>query len=230
MTSANSSTKAITTLTMKAEATVIANFAWQHMLAAITFRNHVEEIEKKYAGEPFGAFFEDIRTYGSACITSAAAALEALINELFIAPTEQLRPKIADFEKEFWGKKGIERKPALEKYQIALDMLGKPRLNEMSSPYVDAWALIEMRNALIHYKPTWEPYRGQKAKAATWLSEKYALSAFPDQGADFVTMRSMSGGCMRWVLSSVFAYLREFDARACMNAKKMGAFWGLSIR
>ena len=54
---------------------------------------------------------------------SATASLEALINELFIAHGSKLRAQLKDFEVEFWGKRGIERKPILDKYQHALAML-----------------------------------------------------------------------------------------------------------
>src|SRR5687767_3067117 len=133
---------------------VIANFAWQHLRAATIFRDHLIKLETDNAGRAFGSFFLEMRSYGSACIMSAAASLEALINELFIAHNSPLRAQLPDFESKFWGKGGIERKPILEKYQLALKMLNQPLLNEHSSPYRDAWALIELRNALVHYKPT----------------------------------------------------------------------------
>ena len=42
----------------------------------------------------------------------SAAALEALINELFIADGSKLRALLSDFETQFWGQRGrgIERK------------------------------------------------------------------------------------------------------------------------
>lgn len=212
---------------MKVEATgrVIANFAWQHLKAASTFRDQVAAIESQNEKQPFGSFFEDLRSYGSACIMSAAASLEALVNEFFITPEGPLRKKLGDFESEFWGRGGIEWKPPLEKYQIALDMLGQARLDEHTLPFRDAWALIELRNALVHYKPTWDPDRQRKVELIEVLSGKYVLSPFPDSGADFVTMRSMSAGCMSWVISTVVSFMREFHARSNLDEHKMLPFW-----
>lgn len=206
-------------------ARVISNFAWQHFKAATTFRNHVVALENGNAGQSVGAFFEDIRSYGSACITSAASSVEALINEFFINPEGPLRRQISDFETAYWARGGIERKPTLEKYQLALDMLGKPRLDEQSSPFIDAEALIELRHVLVHFKPTWDPDRRRKTDLIGMLTGKYKLSPFPDGGADFVTMRSMSADCMRWVTCAVLRFLREFDARARLDDHKMAAFW-----
>jgi len=148
-------------LTMHTEATgrVIANFAWQHLKAAATFRDHVIVIESTNSCKPFGPFFEDLRSYGSACIMSAAASLEALINEFFINPEGPLRRMMGNFESEFWDRGGIEWKPPLDKYQVALRMLGLREFEELAPPFRDAWALIELRNALVHYKPTWDGQR-----------------------------------------------------------------------
>lgn len=214
------------TLSITAYATgrVIANFAWQHLKAASTFRDHVVDLEHANSGQEFGAFFENIRTYASGCIMSAAASLEALINELFITPDGPLRQRLPDFEAEFWGRGGIEWKPPLEKYQIALDMLGHARLNEHEPIYRNAWALVELRNALVHYKPTWDPDRQRKVELVEVLSGTYPTSPFLDGGADFVTMKSMSAGCASWVISTTVAFMRSFHDRAQIDEHKIAAF------
>jgi hypothetical protein len=224
MTHHNASVEEHVNARVEATARVIANFAWQHMKAAATFRDQVAAIESANITQPFGAFFEDLRSYGSGCIMSAAASLEALINELFITPEGPLRSKLPDFDAQFWGRGGIEWKPPLEKYQVALEMLGQAKLDEHSLPFRDAWALIELRNALVHYKPTWDPDRQRKVQMVEVLSGKYELSPFPDAGADFVTMRSMSADCMRWVIATALRFMREFHARG-VDDHKMSAFW-----
>jgi len=220
-------------LSLRAEASgrVIANFALQHLKAAATFRDQVVAIESQSASQSFGPFFEDIRSYGSACIMSAAASLEALINEFFITPEGPLRRQLSNFESDFWGrKKGIAGKPTLEKYQLALEMLGQPKVDEHLTLYRDVWALIQFRNALVHYKPTWDPDRKRIVELKEVLADKYYLSPFPDSGADFVTMRSMSADCMRWVVSTTVAFMREFHMRAQIDEQKMSAFWKLETK
>lgn len=212
---------------VQATARVIANFALQHLKAAVTFRDHVAEIESQSLNQPFGSFFEDLRSYGSACIMSAAASLEALINEFFITPEGPLRRQLSDFEAEFWGRGGIEWKPPLEKYQLALKMLGQPRLDEHAPTFRNAWALIELRNAFVHYKPTWDPDRQRKVELVEVLTGQYDLSPFPDSGSDFVTMRSMSAGCMRWAIVTVLNFIREFHALSKLDEHKLSSFWKL---
>jgi hypothetical protein len=207
--------------TDRAEARVIANFAWQHLKAASTFRDQAAILEDQHTGEDLGAFFEDIRSYVSATIMSATAGMEALINEFFIASNCRLRPMLANFELEFWGPKGVERKQILKKYQLALKMLGAKTLAANSAVYRQAWALIELRNALVHYKPTWDPDRPAKVTFTQVLKGKYALSPFVNANGDFVTMRSMSAGCADWAVKAVMRLVQEFDSRTHLDPEKM---------
>ena len=156
---------------------------------------------------------------------SSAASLEALINELFIAHDGKLRARMSDFETEFWGSKGIERKkPMLIKYQLALAMLNVSKFNQKASPYREASALVELRNALVHHKPTWDRARGHEVELAEVLKGRFLVSPFPDEAADFVTMKCMSHGCASWAVETVVAFTSAFDARTELDPKKMQAF------
>ncbi len=206
---------------------VIANFAWQHLKAATIFRDRVIALEDEHINDEFGAFFEEIRSYASACFMSSAASLEALINELFIAHNGALRSQINNFEDEFWGRDGIERKSILEKYKLSLQMLNATPLDEHTSPFRDVWALIELRNALVHYKPTWDPDRQRKIELVEVLNGRFSLSPFLDAGADFVSMKCMSAGCAKWAISATLSFLHEFHNRANLDSHKMEGFWKL---
>jgi hypothetical protein len=197
------------------------------MKGATIFRDRVIALEDEHIGQPYGSFFEEIRCYTSACLLSAAASLEALINELYIAHNCRLRTRFADFEAEFWGKNGIEGKSILYKYQRALEMLGACRLDQRSSPYRDARALIEIRNALVHHHPTWDPERRRRIELIEVLADRFALSPFLDAGADFVSMKCMSAGCARWAVATAFSLIHEFDQRTNLDPGKMAGFWML---
>jgi hypothetical protein len=208
---------------IKLQGRVIANFAWQHLKAATIFRDHLIKLESDNIGQPFGSFFVEIRSYGSACIMSAAASLEVLINELFIAHNSPLRNQLPDFDQDFWGENGIEMKRPLEKYQLALKMLDKPLFTKQEAPYRDALTLIRLRNALVHYKPTWDSERKRDVLIQA-LDGKFALSPFPGAGADFVSERCMSAGCARWVVSTCLALIDEFGSRTNLDPNKLAGF------
>ena len=82
---------------------------------------------------------------------------------------------------------------------------------------------------LVHYKPTWDPDRQRKVELVEVLKGKFPMSPFLnlDPGADFVSMKCMGGGCCTWVVATAIAFLREFDASAKLDPKKMSAFWKL---
>lgn len=208
---------------MRAEIKVVANFAWQHLKAAVLFRNQVRSLEQIHQGEPLGPFYEDVRSYASGCIMSATAGLEALINELFIAPHFGLRAKMIDFDKEFWGREGLEREKILSKYETALRMLNLGGLEKGKVEYQNAKALIGLRNSLVHFKPTWDAER-QQGLVET-LRPKFRVSPFVTPYDDFITMQCMGAGCCDWVVRSVFAFLYEFDSIAQLDPEKMRGFW-----
>jgi hypothetical protein len=194
-----------------------ANFAWQHLKAATLFRERVVALEAQHYGSSLGAFFEEIRAYASACIMSSVAAMEALINELYIAPNGRLRASIGDFEEKFWPRQtGIVWKPTLEKYQCALDRLGCARLAEGADPFQSAQLLVKLRNDLMHYQPPWEN--------AGAFSVRFALSPFVDREAELLALRCMSAGCVTWAVETVVNFVRAFDTSAKLEPKKVRAF------
>jgi hypothetical protein len=204
---------------------VIAYFALQHLKAATTFRDYVVAIESHNYRQPYGDFFEEIRSYTSACISSATTSLEALINEFFISPQGPLRKMLRNFDKEFWGYGGIESMPPLEKYQKALEMLNRQKLDEHTLLFRNARTLLKLHNTLIHYKTTMIIDNKCKLNLMKALSGKFELSPFTNSSADFVTMKIMSAGCVKWALSVVLSFMREFATRAHLDEKKMSAFW-----
>ena len=209
-----------------AYARVIDNFAHQHFFSACLFRDHCIRIESSTEIDRYQAYCE-LRSYASATVMSTAAALEVLINELFIAHGSKLRKTIPDFDSEFWGSKGIERKPPIEKYKLALSLLGAPAFSNTSTIYRDAWALVELRNALVHFKPTWDPVEHKRVSIDQVLSGKYALSPFGNPLSDFVTIQSMSAGCATWAVRSTFAFIRDFDHRTNLDKDKMSGIFAL---
>jgi hypothetical protein len=200
-------------ISIKASGRVVSGFSYAHFRAAVTFRNSLIAIERDNRDQRYGPFFSDVRTYGGACFMSAAAALEALINELFIAHGGRLRSQITEFEKTFWGRNGIERENTLEKYQRALRMIGAEEFSASDQLFRSAWALIELRNMLIHFKPSWDPASKREIDVTDVLAGRFALSPFVDEGADFITMRCMSAGAAEWAVESVLAFVSEFQQR-----------------
>jgi hypothetical protein len=213
--------------TLDAHVRVIDNFALQHLRAAAMFRDHLIVLERRNAGAPSDDFFEESRCYGSACIMSATACLEALINEFYIAHNSPLRNKFTDFETQFWAENGLWRKRTLDKYQTALKVLGIRRIDKQSATYKNAKALIGLRNTIVHFKPAWDDVRQSTVALVNELEGKFELSPFVDGKADFIGMRCMSAGCAEWAVATAYSFIHEFDSRARLDDNKMQGFWKL---
>ena len=211
-------------ITGKAEGRFIAAFAFQHMKAALLFKTRVVQAEITHAGEPFGPFIEEILIHGSACFMSSAAALEALINELFMMESGPLYGSSTNFDSK--TESGAGWSSTLDKYQQALDVTGVARIPKGSKFYQDASSLFKLRNALVHFKPPWDPTRNKELEGR--LRGRFATSPFVDQGADFVALKCMSAGGVTWAVNAVFAFVEEFYERTQLFPKKMERF--LSLR
>jgi hypothetical protein len=217
---------------------VISNFALTHFSAAKHFSLKTNELEKAHAGQPFGNFWEEISIYCSSSIMTAAASLEALINELFLEPGA-LHNSVVDFDKFFWGgevtKKtlflckrkalatGLEREPALKKYRKAALILSSSTLSKTDPQYMAAESLIGFRNYLVHFKPLWDEDR-RNVQLEQRLVGLFQTSPFVESGASFLAMQCMSGGCSAWAVSTVVDFVKYFGQRTGVNPKKLGAF------
>ena len=94
------------------------NFSVLHMFSAVNFSKQVHVIEEQNKGAVFGAFYEDIFSYSTACIFSVVASLESYINEIYIDGGINFPDSRAEVMKEVW--KNTDKKPILEKYNFAL--------------------------------------------------------------------------------------------------------------
>jgi len=196
------------------------------------------QIEQDNAGQPFGNFFEEVSIFCSGAIIASAASLEALINELYIAPGA-LHDSLPNFDESFWGtsdsstwfscvnranqRRGLVRQSALMKYRKALRLLKRPSLSKRDAPFRHAETLIGFRNYLIHFKPLWDNARRHTSLEAE-LTDLFDLSPFPDDGADFLTKKCMSAGCADWSVSTTRNFIQYFARMSELDPRKLGAF------
>jgi hypothetical protein len=198
------------------KAAVRVNLSIQHLLAASHFSRHVASVEQAHMGEPFGAFFEEILWFSSACILSCIAGLEAYANELFVDRAEHfpdLRPEIAD---KLWEL--FEQKPILEKFDMALLLKQKPKLDRGSRPTQDVAVLIELRNGLTHFKPEWDHEQAAHAKLSKRLEQFFVPSPFLPRESIF-PRRWATHGCTQWAMKSCIDFLTRFESLSGAPAK-----------
>lgn len=133
---------------------VRSQLTWQHLSAAAKFSVKVGEIEANNPILELGPPWDEAFSYAAPCVISAAAGVEAYANQIFADRLTRFSKFPADILDDMWAE-WIEKKPALEKLQMALRMQGVAELPRGATPYQSVAAVIALRNALVHFKPAW---------------------------------------------------------------------------
>ncbi len=101
------------------------------------------------------------RAFAIMTVMSAVGFLEALVNEIYAdagdpspGRADPLSAPCRELMAEYW-RDADRSASALTKYQMALLFAGRTRFDKGAALYQGANALISMRNALVHFKPSW---------------------------------------------------------------------------
>jgi hypothetical protein len=165
-----------------------------------------------------------------AAVLSAAAFLEATINELFMDAADggdvgfASQLPVTDREQltRFW-ELDIPRTasyPIIRKFEIALAILGREPFDKPGAMWGSARALVDLRNALVHFEPkTWihevgeERADEQMEHLEKRLRDKFSESAFATGTAGpFFPAHALGFGCAHWALHSALAFSDRFFA------------------
>ena len=156
-------------------ASLRTNLAGQNMLAAARFSRRVAELEDNNRCQQFGSFWEEILHNSIASIMCCSSSLEAYANELFF-DRETVFPKFsAPLLDNLW--ETYERKTTLEKFECALLLSEKSGIDKGATLYQDVQIVVELRNALVHFKPEWDTQADRHLKLSKKLKDK--LSRVP---------------------------------------------------
>lgn len=204
-------------LTVTAHARTRFNLAVQHMLAAARFSRMVGELETEHKGEQFASFWEAILHCATASVLTAVASLESYANELFADRNQIFSAYRPDLMNELW--KTYEQKRILGKFEFALLLLDKPPLDRGAKPYQNVEALIDLRNALTHFKPEWMDEADEHAKISKRLQGKFDGGPFLDSSELLFPRRWAGHGCTTWAVKGTLAFALEFESLAGLPQK-----------
>jgi hypothetical protein len=180
-----------------------------HLPAAVRFSLKVGELERTYAGTEDDRF--EIQDCAAACIFADVAALEAYANELFFQPqTTFPHHPIAEI-RDRW--KCIQRSPIIDKFQCALSLWQRPRLDEGKYPTQDVALVIKLRNALVHFIPEWETKADEHRTLSANLKPKFTPSTIFEGGLLFPN-RWATHSCLEWAIQSTLDFADYFEKTA----------------
>ena len=207
----------IAVATVSITAKIRVNLAVQHMLAAARFSREVGQLEEQHRGEQFGEFWESILHHATACVLTAVASLEAYANELFTDRSSLFPAYSPELMNNLW--ETYEQKPILQKFEFALLLLRKPVMDSGAGSYQDIKVLIDLRNALTHFKPEWLSEATEHAKVSAKLKPKIKGSPFLAESELLFPRRWSSHSCTSWAVNSAVAFANDFERLAGFSAK-----------
>jgi len=161
------------------------------------------------------------RSYAIGAVVSAACFLEAAINELYLAAVDK-NPNVIPSEHDrevlasVWDDlEGQARSSILTKYQLALALTRRARFDTGANAFQDAENVVNLRNALVHYKPEWSNALKKHQTLANRLRGKFGQNPLlPRQGSiEFFPHRCLGYGCAKWAADSALRFYSEFTQR-----------------
>jgi len=212
-----SAVQVLANVTSQATATTRVNLAVQHLLAAASFSREVGLLEKQHTGEQFAGFWEDIFHQAIACVLTTVASLEAYANELFFDREKTFPEYSPELLHNLWTT--YEAKSIVEKFEFALLLRKKPPLERGARPFQDVKVLVELRNALTHFKPEWANEANEHKKLSAKLAGKVEGSPFLTADTLLFPRKWASHSCTTWAIKSTIAFAEAFEAAGDFPSK-----------
>jgi len=182
------------------------NLSYFQMRAAAQFAQKAGEIEQGHTGDNWGPSYDEITVHVISSIVMAVSSLEAFINEVFLNANIYL-PSHQKAIKKRWTR--WEQKKVLEKFQLAMRLQAKARMDSGLAIYQNVDTLILMRNAVVHFKPEWSYEKKIQKKVEQRIDKKFPLCPFA-HGDSIFPDRCMSYGCARWCVKTALDFVGEF--------------------
>jgi hypothetical protein len=184
------------------------------MASSATLADHAKKIEDGHLGA--SRLDIDHRGYVISSIVSATSFLEAMVNELFQDAFDGFTPKhgaitpLSDQARqlmaEYWrATDGGARGRTLDKCQALLTFTGNDPLEKGKQPYQDAQLAIELRNALVHFRPQ-DLSPDDPDKMELRLKGKFPEHPrMTSSGNPWWPSKCLGWGCAKWSLEAVTA-------------------------
>lgn len=193
----------------------------QHFSAARFFAECTAELETKLLSSESQDETKKSQhsAYAIGAVVSAVMGIEAYINEIYLCGCDKDKNRLAGLDDremnllaEWWPR--LERRAdILLKYQHALLLLGRAALSKGKNPYQDADSLIQLRNALTHYKSEWDDACDVHAKLEARLTGRFSLNPLAVKSPLWFPHHCLSSGCAKWAVSTAEVFVSEFCAK-----------------
>jgi hypothetical protein len=105
----------------------------------------------------------------------------------------------------------IDGESVLDRYDLVLHLLRKPRFDHSLRYWQDTFLLIKLRNIIVHYKSKWgQQLDGEQVIQALARLGHPRPPFFPAAGVNFFPHLCLSAACAAWGVDTAVAFLDEF--------------------
>ena len=161
------------------------------------------------------------RAYVVSAITSAAAALEAMINEAFADASESegscieglpadVRLKLATL----WAVPKTSRFAIIDKFDVVHLLVTGSGLDRSHHRWRDASWVVRLRNDFVHFEPSWQEHRARQPneqnKIEKALSGHFIENPLAGTANPFFPDRLLGHGCAAWAVMSALKFADHF--------------------
>jgi hypothetical protein len=168
------------------------------------------------------------RSYVSGAVLSAAAFLEASVNELYLelhalkaGERTRLPRRVLAVLGRFWS--DIERAPVLHRYQVVLMVADAERFDERRAPFQDADSLMKLRDALVHFRPERPESRRRLRTLEQRLRNRFDPNPLAAADGGWFPDLCLSAACAEWAVQSADGFTEDFCKRMALPAR--GLAW-----
>ena len=208
---------------------VAASLYGHHLFAARHMADMACELEKEHAGQEVDPeVMRRHRSYVIGTILSAAAFLEASINELYLEVQDHVangsgggRRRVLAVPAHFWS--AAAKPPILHKYQLSLVIADAEPFDEGRSPFREADGLIGLRDALVHGRPEWRDAHGRRQNLERRLRAKFPRNAFSFESDPEFPDRILGAGCAMWAVKVAEKFSDDFCHRMGIPSRGVAA-------
>jgi hypothetical protein len=199
-----------------------AGLARLHLQSADLFSSQCLAIAAAESNLPWPQpHWDASRSLSSAAVILSVAALEATANEFYLEAVDgntEAMQRIGERGRKLlatmWEE--VDGHSILNKYEIAMVACEAPNFERGQGVYQAAAALIDLRNALVHFKPEWDHSLDRHAKLHRKLKGRFddcALAAQASGAIMWFPHACLGAGCAAWSVSTARALITEFCNR-----------------
>ena len=205
---------------------VVASLYRHHLFAARHLSELACQLEDANPGSTDPEIVRRHRAYVIGSVLSAAAFLEASINELYLEVQGHLvngsdgGRRVLSVPAHFWS--SVARPPILHKYQLALVVADAEPFDESRSPFREADALVALRDALVHGRIEWRDQHGRRQNLERRLRAKFKHNTLSSAGGAEFPDQLLGAGCAGWAVKVVEQFSGGFCRRMAIPARGVG--------